>query len=153
MTGRIAAIVMAAVLVLYLVLVGQHAVLLILTDDTIARIMGVALSVLPVIGAWALTLEILFVLRGERLVRVLGEAGGLPVDDLPRLPSGRPDPKAADAQFPVYQARVEAEPESWSAWLLLGLAYDASGDHKRARWATRTAIRLERASRQAAAAS
>ena len=48
--------------------------------------------------------EIVFVVRGQRLVRRLGEQGGLPVDDLPRLPSGRIDPQAADLEFPRYRA-------------------------------------------------
>ena len=116
-------------------------------DQPIAKAMGFGLIVLPLIGAGVLAADLVFVVRGERLVKQLGDEGGLPVDDLPRLPSGRADPVAADAQFPQYQAEVEAEPESWRAWLRLGLAYDASGDRRRARWATRKAIALERAAR------
>ena len=33
----------------------------------------------------------------------------------------------------------------WDAWFRLALAYDASGDRRRARWATRQAIKLSRA--------
>jgi Flp pilus assembly protein TadD len=51
---------------------------------------------------------------------------------------------AADEQFPRYQAEVTAAPESWRAWFRLGLAYDASGDRRRARHAIRTAISLHR---------
>jgi hypothetical protein len=142
--ARVSAIVMAVLLVIYLAFVVQYSFVLVGTGVPVAVAMGIALIVLPVIAAWLLVREILFVVRGERLVRILGDAGQLPVDDLPRLPSGRVDAKAADAQFPVYQAAVEAEPESWRAWVLLGLAYDASGDRSRARWATREAIRLER---------
>jgi hypothetical protein len=142
--ARVSAIVMAVLLVIYLAFVVQYSFVLVGTGVPVAVAMGIALIVLPVIAAWLLVREILFVVRGERLVRILGEAGQLPVDDLPRLPSGRVDAKAADAQFPSYQAAVEAEPESWRAWVLLGLAYDASGDRSRARWATREAIRLER---------
>ena len=144
MRARVSAVVMAVLLVIYLAFVVQYSFVLIGTGVPVAVAMGIALIVLPVIAAWLLVREILFVVRGERLVRILGEAGQLPVDDLPRLPSGRVDAKAADAQFPAYQAAVEAEPESWRAWVLLGLAYDASGDRSRARWATREAIRLER---------
>jgi len=145
--SRIAAIGMAVLLAIYLVFVVNYAIVMIGTGVGVAIAMGVALLVLPLIGAWLLWREILFVLRGERLVRLLGAAGGLPVDDLPRRPSGRAEPEAADAQFPVYKAAVEENPDSWSAWLLLGLAYDASGDRPRARWATREAITLERAGR------
>jgi hypothetical protein len=135
---------MVALLAIYLVFVGQYAIILIGSGIGIGVALGVALAVLPVIGAWFLVAEILFVMRGERLVGNLGDEGGLPVDDLPRLPSGRPDPAAADAEFPQFKAEVEAQPDSWRAWLRLGLAYDASGDHRRARWATRRAIALER---------
>lgn len=144
MSARIAALIMAALLALYLVFVVQYAIILIGTDVTIARVMGFALLVLPLIGAWLLIAEILFVMRGERLVKALGQEGGLPVDTLPRLASGRIDPVAADAEFPLYRAEVEAAPSSWRAWLRLGLAYDASGDKRRARWATRKAIALHR---------
>jgi hypothetical protein len=145
MTSRIAALVMAALLVFYLVFVTHYALLLIGSAGPIAKGLGFALIVLPFLGAGVLIADLVFVARGERLVRLLGAEGGLPVDDLPRLPSGRADPVAADADFPRYRAEVEAEPESWRAWLRLGLAYDASGDRRRARWATRRAIALERA--------
>jgi len=146
MKARTAALIMAALLVIYLVFVVNYAVVLISVDEPVAKAMGVALIVLPIIGGWTLLAEIVFVLRGEKLLKRLREEGGLPVDDLPRLPSGRPDPTAADAEFPIYQAEVEADPESWRAWVRLGLAYDASGDRKRARWATREAIKLSRSS-------
>ena len=144
MTARIGAIVMAALLGLYLVFVFQYALLLIGSQNGVANALGISLLVLPIVRAWALVSQIVFVVRGQRLVRRLGEQGGLPVDDLPRLPSGRIDPQAADLEFPRYRAEVEASPDSWQAWLRLGLAYDASGDRGRARWATRAAIRLER---------
>jgi len=44
--------------------------------------------------------------------------------------------------FPEFAAALQANPESWQAWLRLGLAYDACGDRRRARWAVRRAIAL-----------
>jgi len=145
--ARVAALVMAALLVLYLVFVVNYALLLITSEEPLAKALGFALIVLPFLGAGVLVADLVFVARGERLVRLLGAEGGLPVDDLPRLPSGRPDPVAADLEFPQYRAEVEGQPDSWRAWLRLGLAYDASGDRRRARWATRRAIALERSHR------
>ena len=141
---KLAGLGMAALLLLYLVFIVQYSLVLIGVGEPIAIAMGIALLVLPLVGAWALAVELLFAFRAERLLKVLTAEGGLPVDDLPRLPSGRPDPEEADKTFPLYQAEVEADPDSWRAWYRLGLAYDASGDRKRARWATRQAIRLER---------
>jgi hypothetical protein len=135
---------MAVLLVIYLVFATQYAIILLRAAEPLANALGVALIILPVIGLAVLVADLVFVARGERLLLRLGDEGGLPVDDLPRLPSGRVDPKAADAEFPKYQAEVEAAPGSWQAWLRLGLAYDASGDRRRARWATRKAIALSR---------
>jgi hypothetical protein len=145
MKNRVAAIVMAALLALYLVFTARYAIILITTGIPVAVFEGVALLVLPIIGAWALISELMFGVRAQRLLSKMIERGALPVDDLPHRPSGRPMRDAADAEFPKYQAEVEAAPEDWTAWYRLALAYDASGDRRRARWATRRAIRLERA--------
>jgi hypothetical protein len=144
MKNLVAAIVMAVLLALYLVLVVQHAVILLGTGIVVGQLEGVALLVLPLIGAWALIVELRFGIRAQRLLRLMTERGELPVDDLPHLPSGRPDRAAADKEFPKYQAEVEADPANWMRWYRLALAYDACGDRRRARWATRRAIRLQR---------
>jgi hypothetical protein len=144
----IGAVVMAALLALYLVLVFQHALVLLGTGVLAGELEGVALIVLPIVGAWALIAELVFGARAQRLLRLMTERGELPVDDLPHRPSGRPERAAADAEFPRYQAEVEAAPSDWTRWYRLALAYDASGDRRRARWATRRAIRLECASRR-----
>lgn len=145
MRGRLFVILMAILLLFYLALVGWRAVLFVLSGELVGIVIGVALIILPVIGAWALTREVLFGLRSERLVRRLGDEGELPEDNLPTRPSGRPFRAAADAEFPRFSAEVDAAPEDWRAWFRLGLAYDASGDRRRARGAIRTAISLERA--------
>jgi len=137
-------LVMTGLLAIYLVFIVQYGFILISTGQPIGIAMGVALLVIPLIGAWVIIRELLFVRSAGKLLATLKAEGGLPVDDLPRLPSGRAVAAAADAQFPQYKDAVEAAPESWRAWVLLGLAYDASGDRSRARWATREAIRLER---------
>jgi hypothetical protein len=141
---RIPALVMAALLLLYLVFTVQYALRLISDPQPIAKAIGVALIVLPVLGFWVLISELVFAIRAERLAARLERAGALPLDDIPKLPSGRPDPAEADRRFPEYQAAVEASPEDWASWFRLGLAYDASGDRRRARWATRRAIALSR---------
>ncbi len=147
MTGRIAAVLMSALLALYLVLVLQLALRLIAVDIGISKALGIALLVLPLLGAWALAAELLFGIRTQRLVRRLDASGELPVDELPKRTSGRPERAAADAEFPRFKAEVEADPGNWKAWFRLGLAYDASGDRRRARRSLRRAIALERETR------
>ena len=146
MSAKVGALVMAALLVLYLALVGSRAVQFVQTGEPVAIAMGVALLVLPIIAAWALWRELAFGLRSQALVRRLEEEGSLDLG-IPSLPSGRPERAVADAAFPAFRAAAEAEPESWRAWLRLGLAYDAAGDRRRARSAVRRAIELERSER------
>jgi hypothetical protein len=147
---RVGAVVMAALLLLYLVFAGWYATILLRVGEPVATAMGVALLVLPVLGAWALVVELRFGIRSERLARRLEAEGGLPDEVLPARASGRVDRDAARDVFPRYQAEVEADADSWRAWFRLALAYDASGDRRRARWATRRAIALASAERRAA---
>lgn len=144
MKGRAAALLMALLLLLYVVLVGQRAVLFLSTGEPVAIALGVALLVLPLLGLFALVVELRFGLRTQQIVGQLAAEGGLPVDDLPRRTSGRYEREAANAAFPAYKTAVEAAPDDWRAWFRLGLAYDACGDRRRARQALRWAIKLRR---------
>jgi len=144
MMTKAGAVLMAVLLALYLALVGWRAVQFIGTGEPAAVGIGVALLVLPLIAAWALWREVAFGVRSQALVRRLEAEGALDLG-IPRLPSGRPDRAGADAAFPAFREAAEADPESWRAWLRLGLAYDAAGDRRRARGAVRRAITLERA--------
>jgi hypothetical protein len=148
MRGRIASVVMSALLLLYLALVVQLAFRLIAVDNGVSKALGVALVFLPLLGFWALIAELAFGARSQRLTSLLRASGELPVEELPIRTSGRPIRSAADAEFPKYKAEVEADPGSWKAWFRLGLSYDASGDRRRARSSIRRAITLERENRR-----
>ncbi|WP_375406388.1 hypothetical protein [uncultured Amnibacterium sp.] len=138
------AVLMALVLVLYLVVGVTRAVAFLQSGVPVGIAIGVALLVLPLIGAYLLVRELLFGLQATRLTRRLGEEGPLPGDGLPRRASGRVERSAADAAFPQYAAAAEERPDDWRAWLRLGLAYDIAGDRRRARSAVRRAITLSR---------
>lgn len=146
MTAKAGAIVMAVLLAVYIALVGLRAVQLVTTGEPVAVAMGGALIVLPIIAVWALWRELMFGVRSQDLVKRLEGEGALDLG-IPHRPSGRSDRDAADAAFSRFRAAAEAEPDSWRAWLRLGLAYDAAGDRRRARGAVRRAITLERAER------
>ena len=144
MSTRIGVAVMAVALLVYILLVGQRAIVLLMTGDPVAVAMGVALIVLPLIGAWALWRELWFGIRAERLGRRLEAERALPDEPVAVKPSGRVERADADALFPRYRAEVERAPEDWRAWYRLGLAYDGAGDRRRARAAIREAMRRER---------
>ena len=143
MSARIGVAVMAVLLALYIGLVAQRAWLLLTSGQPVAIAMGVGLVVLPILAAWALGRELWFGVRAQALGRRLEAEGALPDESVGVRPSGRVLREDADAVFPAYRADVEARPEDWRAWYRLGLAYDASGDRRRARSAVRQAIRLE----------
>jgi hypothetical protein len=138
-------------LVFYLVVSLQRSVLLLTDPEPVAKAIGAAYLVLPVIGAWALIRELLFGARTEQMARVLEAEGGLPEDNLPRTPAGRIIRAAADQEFEKYRAETEAAPDDWRSWFRLSCAYDASGDRKRARSSMRDAVRLFRTSGDAVA--
>jgi hypothetical protein len=131
---------MAVLLAVYVVLVGQRAVAFIATGLAVGVAIGVALFVFAAVGALLLVLEFRFGVRITRLAARLEREGGTPADVVPLRPSGRPDRAAADALFPRYKAEVEAAPDDWRAWFRLGVLYDAAGDRRRARAAMRTAL-------------
>ncbi|KTS13670.1 MULTISPECIES: hypothetical protein [Microbacterium] len=149
MRVRLAVALMTVLLLLYVFLAGQRAIVLLASGEPIGVTMGVALIVLPLLALWAIGRELWFGVRAQRLGERLDAEGGLPDEDLPVRPSGRIEREDGDALFPRYRADVEAHPDDWRARYRLGLAYDAAGDRRRAREAIRTAIRLESAERRA----
>lgn len=135
---------MSLLLVLYFVFAGVRAVALLSSSEPIAIAMGVALLVLPLLGAWALVRELIFGFTSTRLTDELAAAGELP-EELTDPEVTRSTVRGiADAAFPRYREAAEADTAGWQAFMRLGLVYDAAGDRKRARSAIRHAISLNR---------
>ncbi|WP_251150685.1 hypothetical protein [Cellulosimicrobium sp. Marseille-Q4280] len=141
----VGAVLVTALLALYVWQVAGRAAALIRTGEPAAMAIGAGVLVLPLLVVGLVGREFLLAGTVQRMADELAGSGRLPVDDLPRSPGGRVDRAAADEAFGPYRAAVEAEPESWEAWYHLAFAYDASGDRKRAREALRSAARLYRA--------
>lgn len=141
---KIGVVFVTVLLAFWLVVALQRSVLLLTDPDPVAKALGAAYLLLPLIGAWALVRELLFGAQTEQMASTLHSEGGLPVDDLPRTPAGRIVREAADAQFPAYQAETEANPGDWRSWFRLSCAYDAAGDRTRARRSMRHAAKLFR---------
>jgi hypothetical protein len=135
---------MAVLVAAFLGLVLWRGYLLIRTGSAAGVGIGLAVVVLVLIGAWVLWRSLMFGWWTQRLARQLEAEGALPVDELPRRPSGRAERAAADALFAERRAETEAAPDDWRTWFRLSLAYDDAGDRSRAREAARTAIGLYR---------
>lgn len=142
MKTKVGIILVTALLVFYLIVTAQRGILLVASGEVVPILLGLALLILPVIGAWALIRELLFGRDTEKLAKVLEAEGGLPPDDLPRSPGGRINRKAADEAFVQYREEAEERPDDWRSWFRLSCAYDVSGDRKRARQSMRTAIAM-----------
>ncbi len=146
MRAKLSYAVTAAVLVFYFVLVGSRGVMLIESGTVVTVTFGVAVLILPVIGVWFLWKNTQFVRDANRLAAELDAEGGLPVDDLKRLPSGRVDRDSADEVFARRKAETEDAPDDWRTWFRLAVAYHDARDTPRARKAMQRAISLRKAS-------
>jgi len=142
MRAKLSYTVSAVALIFYFVLVGDRGVLLLEDGHPITVAFGVAVLVLPLIGAWFLWHTTQFARHAGRLGRELEAEGGLPVDELVRTPSGRIDRDSADAVFAKRQAETEAAPDDWRNWFRLAVAYFDARDTPRARKAMQRAIAL-----------
>ncbi|MEW5811024.1 MAG: hypothetical protein AB1925_16390 [Actinomycetota bacterium] len=138
---------MCVALVVYFVLLGRAALILIRSGEAAPIGLGAAILILPVVGAWALIATLRAGLAHQRLARLAREQGmELDVSDLPRRPSGRINRDAADALFATVREEVEADPDDWRRWYRLARAYDYAGDRGRARETMRKAVQMEEAS-------
>lgn len=135
---------MCAALLVYIVLLGRSAVLMISSGRGVAVVLGAALLVLPVIGLWAMIATLRAGFAHQKLARLAAEDGmELDVSALPRRPSGRIDRDAADALFDTVRTELDTDPHDWRRWYRLARAYDYAGDRSRAREAMKKAVELQ----------
>lgn len=138
--AKLGAIGMAALVVLYVVLLGQQGYLFLMQDDPTGKVMGFFILVLPAFGIWGIIRELRFGLQIEKLGQTLEDEKGWPSFEFSIRPSGRAVKSEALLEFEKFRVAAEADPENWRKWFALGLIYDACGDRKRARMAMRKAI-------------
>src|ERR1700739_4489355 len=125
---------MCAALLVYLVLFGRTAVLMISSGRAAAVVLGAALLILPAIGLWAMIATVRAGFAHQKLARLVAEDGmELDVSALPRRPSGRIERDAADALFETVRAELHSDPHDWRRWYRLARAYDYAGDRSRGR--------------------
>lgn len=138
---------MTVLLCFYLALVTQRAVLLLASDSLIAKAMGLAFLVLPLIGVWYVVKEWRLGTAVQRMASRLEAEGRLPVFAGEASATGRlPDAAAADA-VELASREVELAPQDWAAWFHVAWAYDAAGERSQARKCLRYAAELYRRAR------
>lgn len=136
--------IMCAALLVYIVLLGRSAVLMIGSGRAVAIVLGVALLILPALGLWAMIATLRAGFAHQKLARLVAEAGfELDVSALPRRPSGRIERDAADALFDMVRAELDTDPHDWRRWYRLARAYDYAGDRGRAREAMQKAVEMQ----------
>lgn len=135
---------MCLALLMYLVLLGRIAILLILSGSVPSIGLGLALLIMPGIGLWAMIATLRDGFAHQRLVRLIADDGmELDVSALPRRPSGRIERDAADALFHTVRDELDGDPDDWRRWYRVARAYDYAGDRRRARETMKTALRLQ----------
>ena len=145
-SAKTGALVMTALVVMYLVLVAERSIALVNSGNSVAIAIGSGMLFLPAIALWGIFMELRFGLRIEKLGKVLMAENNWPRFEFELRPSGRPTKESAQKVFGIYQREVEQDETNWKKWFALGLAYDAAGDRARARKAMREAISLSQQS-------
>ena len=143
--GFMAAAAMSALVAIYFALVAGRAVIFIRAEEPLAKALGVAFFVLPVIGVWWLVNEWRLGVAVQRMADELADMNALPsvqgeLDDFGRL-----TPESQAALFEQAKAEVELMPNDWAAWFKMGYAYEANKDRSMARKSWRHAAALRRA--------
>lgn len=144
MTAKRISFILMGVLVVYLLIACSQAVRLIQSGEMFAIGLGIAILILPLIGAWVLYRELQFGMYVERMAKVLETEGALPLKDVGGKSAGGYDEAAADAAFAKVREQTQADPNDWRAWFNVAASYDAARDRKRARAAMYHAVELFR---------
>jgi hypothetical protein len=139
---KLGALVMTVLLLIYVALLTNTGLSLLATNILIAQVMGSLILAFPLIGVWAIVVELRFGLAAEKLVARVEAEGTWPDLQIETRPSGRAVRASADAAFAKWSAAAEQNQTDFHAWFNLSLAYDACGDRRRARVAMRRAIDL-----------
>ena len=144
----LAAIAMTAILSMYFVFVADFAFAAIREDDLLARGIGAAMLILPIVAAWWLFHEWRLGIATQRMSTHLDREGRLPIHDGEVDAQGRLTEDAAQALFEISRRNVDARPDDWSTWFHVAHAYEANSDRKMSRSTMRHAADLYRAERR-----
>lgn len=132
-----------ALTMVYVIGLGQRAVVLLLDPTLLAKTFGLLLVIFPLLAIWSIWNELIFGWRCESLSKTL-DAEAYPPVLFELRPSGRAEASSAEQALTDARELAKVDPTNWRVWFRLSEALDASGDRKAARKAARTAIRIQR---------
>lgn len=110
---------------------------------------GLGLFGILIGSMWSTVRELRFGVMSQKLAHEIARVDGVPIETVTRDARGRVNPAEAEMEWQRRKAFVDAAPEDWRAWFLLGIAYDNARDRKQARAAIRKAIVLFKQQQQA----
>lgn len=142
MKGKLGAVVMGALTLIYVALLANTGFKLVAMDSPVAKAMGGLILVFPILAIWLTFMEFRFAVRLEKLTDKISADGNFPQLAFDYRPSGRATKASAAIVFEDYAKKVAADESNYLNWFALGLAYDAAGDRRRARAAMRRALKL-----------
>ncbi|NBQ98239.1 MAG: hypothetical protein EBU12_08515, partial [Microbacteriaceae bacterium] len=108
-SAKLGAVVMAALVLMYVALLGQKGYLFLLEANPVAKVIGGSILVIPVVGAWAIYRELRFGLAIEKLGKLLENEGNWPRFRFGVLPSGRANKAEALQEFQEYKDAALAD--------------------------------------------
>ncbi len=144
MRGKYSAVLMGLLTLVYVGLLANTGWKLVLLESPTAKLMGALILVFPLVALWLTVVEFRFGFHIEKLSKQIEAQGNWPQLDFELRPSGRPTKDSAAKVFEQVSKKVATDEGSYLNWFALGLAYDASGDRRRARAAMRRALKLSR---------
>ena len=144
MKGKLSAALMGLLTLVYVALLSNTGFKLIGMESLVAKAMGALIMVFPLVAIWLTVMEFRFGSQMEKLSTKIEAEGNWPELAFEYRPSGRPTKESAAKVFGQVAKKVAAEEGNYLNWFALGLAYDASGDRRRARAAMRRALKLSR---------
>ena len=142
MKGKLSAALMGLLTLVYVALLSNTGFKLIGMESLVAKAMGALIMVFPLVAIWLTVMEFRFGSQMEKLSTKIEAEGNWPELAFDYRPSGRPTKDSAAKVFEQVAKKVAAEEGNYLNWFALGLAYDASGDRRRARAAMRRALKL-----------
>lgn len=114
MGSRTLALIVSGLLAGYLLLLGRTGVLLLISGTVLGVLLGLAVLVFPVVGAWIIYRELRFGFTAQRMSEEIDES-------------------AIVRDFALAKVAAQENPQDWQVWFDVSLAYDEAGDRRQSR--------------------